>query len=190
MRARVFGKEQADGNIVAVAVLLRPQLFSGELTAVTPTSGGNNLMINTSSASYFLPILAPIHVRFDGLLAPAQLAEMVACRAEAGISPLSVNLGITPTGTVGWVTVLPDALNTSVNAIDLDSRLIETDAGTVYVQPLAQVRDLRPGALPPTFLNAVAPGDSLLLYGFTTCPAEAGDAVFEASVVLIVPPES
>jgi hypothetical protein len=190
MRARVFGKEQADGSIVAVAVLLRPQILSGELTAVTPTTGGHDLTINASSTPYFLPILAPIHVQFDGFLTPAQLAEMVACRVEAGIPPLNVNLGITPTGIAGWVTVLPDALNTMVNAIDLDTRLLETLDGTVHVQTLAQAADLRPGALPPTFLNAIEPGDTLLLYGLATCPAEMDDAVFEASVVLIVPPES
>ncbi len=192
MRARIIGKQQPDGSIVAVAVLLRPHLLSGELTAMEPTSGGHDLTINTGtdSTSIFLPTLAPIHVQFDGLLTPAQLAEMVACRAEAAIAPLGVNLGITPTGSAGWVTVLPDALNTTVDAIDLDNRLLETNAGIVYVQPLAHVGDLRPGALPPTFLNAVMPGDSLLLYGFATCPAQMGDAVFEASVVLIVPPES
>jgi len=183
-RARVFGKEQADGSIVAVAILLRPQLMTSLLTEVEATSGGYNLTIATRSTSIFLPTLAPIHVQFDGMLSPAQLDDMVECQAR------NVNLGLTPTGTAGWVTVLPDALNTTVNAIDLDSRLLETDAGIIYVQPLAHVADLRPGALPPTFLNAVEPGDTLLLYGLATCPAEMGDAVFEASVVLIVPPET
>ncbi len=192
MRARIIGKQQPDGSIIAVAVLLRPQLLNGELTAMEPTVDGYDLTITTAndSRTISLPNWAPIHLQFDGLLTQDQLAEMVACRAEAAISPLSINLGITPTGIAGWVTVLPDALNTTVTAIDLDSRLLETTDGTVYVQPLAHVRDLRPGALPPTFLNAVEPGDTLLLYGLYTCPAEMGDAVFEASVVLIVPPES
>jgi hypothetical protein len=195
MRARIIGKQQTDGSIVAVAVLLRPQLFGGLLTAMEPTAGGHTLTVNTTPESetpayttLFLPTLAPIQVQFDGLLTPDQLAEMVACR------PRSVTLGVAPTNDpsliAGWVTVLPDALNTTVQAIDLDGRLLETDAGLVHVLPLAQVTDLRPGALPPTFLNAVEPGDSLLLYGFATCPTEAGDAVFEASVVLIVPPET
>lgn len=188
MRARIIGKEQADGSIVAVAVLLRPQLLNGQLTAVEPTSGGNNLTIDKLETPVFLPTLAPIHVQFDGLLTPIQLTEMVACR------PRTVSLGVAPTSdpalTAAWLTVLPDALNTTVNASDLDERLLQTDEGSVYVTPLAHVSDLRPGALPPTFLNSVEPGDSVLLYGFYTCPAEAGDAVFEATVVLIVPPES
>ncbi|MBI5895119.1 MAG: DUF4382 domain-containing protein, partial [Desulfobacterales bacterium] len=141
MRARIIGKEQADGSIVAVAVLLRPQLLSGLLTAVEPATGGHTLTINTTPDSepayttLFLPILAPIHVQFDGMLTPDQLAETVACQ------PRSVTLGVAPTNdpslTAGWVTVLPDALNTTVSAVDLDSRLLETAAGTVYVQPLA-----------------------------------------------------
>ncbi len=188
MRARIIGKAQVDGSIVAVAVLLRPQLFSGQLTAVEPTTGGNNLTIDTLGTPVFLPTLAPIHVQFDGLLTPGQLTEMVACR------PRTVNLGVAPTSepalTAAWLTVLPDALNTTVSAIDLDERILQTDEGPVYVTPLAHIGDLRPGALPPTFLNTVAPGDSVLLYGFYTCPAEAGDAVFEATVVLIVPTES
>jgi hypothetical protein len=186
MRARIIGKQQPDGSIIAVAVLLRPQLLSGELTAMEPTSEGYALTINTGndSTSIFLPTLAPIRVQFNGLLTPDQLAELVACE------PPSVTMGIAPTGTARWITVLPEALDTTVRAIDLDSRLLETDAGTVYVRPLAHVIDQRPGALPPTFLNDLQPGYLLRLYGFATCPAQIGDAFFEASVVQIVPPES
>jgi hypothetical protein len=184
VRARVFGKTMEDGRIVAVAVLLRPQLLTGLLTEVEPTEGGNDLTLDTRSTPIFLPILAPINLQLGGLLTPNQLDDMVEC------GPRNVNLGITPTGTAGWVTLLPDTLNTTDQAIDLDSRMLQTDAGTVYVHPLAQVTDLRPGALPPTFMNDIAPGDSVLLYGLATCPAEAGEAAFEASVVLIVPPES
>jgi hypothetical protein len=194
MRARVLGKAQEDGTIVAVAVLLRPQWVSGVLTTMEPADNGYTLTVNTQPESVtptyttlFLPEWAIIHPQFDGLLTAEQLAEWVACQ------PRSVYITVAPTQapplTATWVTVQAETLQATVSEVNTADRLLATDAGIVHVGIPSCITDLTLTDGPLASFGDIAPGDTLVLYGFATCPIEPGEAAFEAYVVSIVPPD-
>ncbi|MFZ1984440.1 MAG: DUF4382 domain-containing protein, partial [Desulfatitalea sp.] len=195
MHVRVLGKAQEDGTIVAVAVLLRPQWVTGMLTAMAPTDNGYTLTVNTqpesatpSITTLFLPNWAIIHPQFDGILSAATLAEWVECQ------PRSVYITVAPTQepslTATWVTVQAETLQATVSEVNSADRLLVTDAGSVHVGIPSCITDLTLTDGPLAVFSDIAPGDALVLYGFTTCPIEPDTATFEAYVASIVPPDS
>lgn len=208
MPVRIFGKEQ-DGRIVAVAVLLKPHIVAGSLTAMAAVDEGYLLTVAVpadegtgtddattpeepaDTTTVFLPTGAPIWIKGDGLLSTDALMTLVAC-APREVWIVMGDLTTDPPLAVK-VTVVPESIETTVTEVDTVQRLLITEAGTIHVKLLTPVLDLTGDDddayhLPFTSLDGIAPGDLLRVYALSLCPEDEAD--YEATLVLIVPAET
>lgn len=194
MPARVIGKEQ-NGEIVAVAVLLRPNIITGSLTAMEAVENGHLLTVVASGdedtgidTTVFLPAEAAIMVKGDGYLTAQQLMAMVAC-APRDVCILTGDMTLDPLQAIK-VVVVPESIETVTTQVDTDQRLLTTEAGAILVAADTTILDLTLTDGGPQYTSAIdldeiAPGDQLRIYTLSLCPDDAAD--YEATIVLVVP---
>ena len=193
MRARVIGRLQGDGSVVAFVVLLSPRNVEGQLESVEPTEGGYQLSINVGQAddtpdllSVFLPAGAPINVKFDGPLGGEELMALVACKSRTVL--VAIDRTVPTPLTAAKVTVIPEALLATVASIDADQREIVSEEGLrISIDDQARIFDLFNPMDPTADFSDISVGDQLLLYGLALCEPE--DAAFHAYVVSIIIPD-
>jgi len=190
MRARVIGKTQDDGSIVALVVLLSPRYITGQLESVEATEGGYQLSINVANAdeapdllSMSLSADAPINVKFDGPLSGDELMALVECEARSVL--VSIDRAVPPPLTATKVTVLPEPLLATVLKVNPDEGQILTDQGLIAIGDQAQIFDLVSTSHLMAEFSDISEEDLLFLYGLYQCEPE--EASFLAHVVLIMP---
>ncbi len=191
MQVRVIGKEQ-EGEIVAIAVLLRPRVITGELTAMEQTQDGHFLTVETQDSngttevlSIFLPADAPANVKFDGALTAEQLMELVNCQSRRVQIPVVFTTEYPLMASK--VTVLPDPLYATAIEVDAEQYLLTTDAGLVSITSDAHIFDLTLTDRLRAEVSDIVLGDLLLMYGLPLCTLSDDAPEFEASVILILP---
>lgn len=192
MRVRVLARHREEAYR-AIAVVLNNRI-EGALSAIDDADNGYLLTITPVSdgdspepVMVFLPDTAPIRIKFDGALTIDQLRALIECKARDVLIPLDPTAGDL---TATRLTVLPEQLKATITAIQLEQRLLTTDAGVVHVTTGARIIDTTGDETPPrrpvTDFTDLAVGDQLELYGIFPCDASAP---FEAVVVLTVSPE-
>lgn len=194
MQARIIGK-WVDDHIVAVAIILRPQVMSGEITKMEPVEGGYTVTLAVPDpaeivlTSIFLPADTPITVKFDGTLTADELADLVLCQNRQATIAIDLPAGQALTATK--VVVLPESVYALVQAVDPDARLltveINAEAALIDVKQDAHIFDFTSADQPESSLSDIEPGDQLLLYGLSRCPGAESDPDFTAVVILVNP---
>jgi hypothetical protein len=193
MRARIIGRLQGDGSVVAFVVLLSPRNVEGQLESVEPAEGGYQLSINVAPdddtpdlLSVFLPAGAPINVKFDGPLSGDELMALVVCESRSVL--VGIDRTVPTPVTAAKVTVIPETLLATVASVDTEQRQIVSEGGLwISIDDQARIFDLlNPMDLTADFSD-ISVGDQLLFYGLSLCEAEG--AAFHAYVVSIITPD-
>lgn len=205
MVARVIGKG-IDDRIIAVAVLLRPRLIAGDLTAIEPTEGGHQLTVNVTPeadsptlTAVFLPLDAPIRIKYDGDLSLDRLEALVEVCDYPRTVQIPIDRTASETLTGAKVVVVPEPLWVTVLGVDADQRLLTTDSGLVHVKADARILDFDFSEdihqhRNQIDLTDIQIDDQLMLHGLPLCQqlTESGETPvdFEATLVMIVPPNT
>lgn len=194
MQARIIGK-WVDDHIVAVAVILSPQVMSGEITAMEAVEGGYTVTLALPESqgnvltSIFLPSDTPINAKFDGTLTADELADLVLCQKRQATIAIDLPAGQALTATKA--VVLPESGDALVQAVDPDARLLtvemNSETALIDVKQDAHIFDFTSADQPAAALSDIEPGDQLLLYGFSKCPGAESDPDFTAVVILVNP---
>lgn len=186
MFARVVGKYSVEDEVFrAVAVLLRPQQMSGELTAMELSPDGRDLTILTGQGSevrVFLSDNTPPYLEGDGEIPLYLLSNLVACRS------LNVRVMLDPEKpldlTAMEVRVQSDSLTGQVDVIEEDERvLFVEDDQKVYVQPGATILDIAGTVDTLVSLSEISEGDTVVCFGLQAC--EDDEVHFYAFVVVV-----
>ncbi len=184
MRARVVGKI-SEGDLLAVVVLLEAEQIIGDLTAISPTTGGSYLTVKTGDSNpveVFLPAGVAVFLEGDGQVDLDLLTELVECKPrEVRImldSERTLNL------TAKDVHVQPEKFVGEVSWTDNGEPVLTLIGGeTVRVQPGATILADQEDSDTPVSFEYIQPGDNLTLFGFEACEGDGID--FYAFIVLI-----
>jgi len=187
MRALVVGKYSIQGQVLlAVAVLLRPEVISGELLSLEEAAGGSNLIIQIGedqNVSVFLPAGNPIYLEGDGEVPLDLLSDLLECNSRlvrVVLDPEQSEL------TAREVHIQADRLEGQVDAVDELDRSLIIDGQTVLVQPGATIIDLRAEVDCLVGFDKINLGDELVCFGLEACPEDSID--FYSFVILIIGP--
>jgi len=188
MEALVIGKFDG-GQLLAVAVLLRPEKFSGLLTAVDSAPQGSWLTVVTNPESddpaemnLFLPDSVMPHLKGDGIIPIEIVASLVNCKGR----PVEVVLDTEERHTVIELALIPGQVSGTVkmDADPADALLSLYDdvlAETAVIRAYAYVTVLNADGL-LIDLESVKEGDNVISHGLESCEGGIDQEAFVLSV--------
>jgi len=188
MEALVIGKFDG-GQLLAVAVLLRPEKFSGLLTAVDSAPQGSWLTVVTNPESddpaemnLFLPDSVMPHLKGDGIIPIEIVASLVNCKGR----PVEVVLDTEERHTVIELALIPGQVSGTVkmDADPADALLSLYDdvlAETAVIRAYAYVTVLNADGL-LIDLESVEEGDNVISHGLESCEGGIDQEAFVLSV--------
>jgi len=188
MEALVIGKFDG-GQLLAVAVLLRPEKFSGLLTAVDSAPQGSWLTVVTNPESddpaemnLFLPDSVMPHLKGDGIIPIEIVASLVNCKGR----PVEVVLDTEERHTVIELALIPGQVSGTVkmDADPADALLSLYDdvlAETAVIRAYAYVTVINADGL-LIDLESVKEGDNVISHGLESCEGGIDQEAFVLSV--------
>lgn len=188
MEALVIGKYNTDrGLFLAVAVLLRPEKFSGLLTAVDLAPQGSWLTVVTNPESdqptemhLFLPSGVLPHIKGDGLIPMKMLESLVDCEDR----PVEVVLDTEESYKVIELALIPQQVSGTVEADAGDALLSlydEESAQTILIEVYAYATIINSeGSL--IDVDTIQVGDFVVSHGLESCEDGVDQKAFVLSV--------